>query len=364
MIPLFKIHSNPNIGNAVQKVFDSGFIAQGSVVDEFEEKLGSYLGTKDISCTNSATSALTLAYRLANIAEGDEVITSPMTCMATNEPLDLMGAKLVWADIDPATGNIDPEDVSKKITSKTKAIVGVHWAGQPFEIREINNLARNNNIKVIEDAAHAFGAKYNDEYIGNHSDYVIFSFQAIKHLTTGDGGALVCKSAEDTYRARKLRWFGLDREFQGSKWTQDISESGYKFNMNNINAAIGIENLQNIDFILEKHKDNCSFYDKNINNSNIVKLSRNPHSQTSCWIYTLLTPHRDRLQHYLAEKGIASDVVHVRNDTYSVFKRFSVEDTELKGVQHFCSQHLNIPVGWWVSEQDREYIVDVINKFQ
>ena len=135
-------------------------ITEGEYSDKFEKLFGEYVANTNTSLLNSCTSALTLAYYMSGVGPGDEVISTPMTCMATNEPIDTLGAKIVWADIDPTTGNIDPESIKKKITSKTKAIVGVHWAGQPFEIEEINAIAKSHGIKVIEDAAHATGASF------------------------------------------------------------------------------------------------------------------------------------------------------------------------------------------------------------
>lgn len=361
MIPLFKVFTAPNVGERVQKVFNSGFIAQGKEVDDFEENLKSFLDCRDIAVMNSATSALTVAYKLSGIDRDDEVIVTPLTCMATNEPLDIIGAKLVWADIDPSTGNIDPEDVKRKITKKTKLISAVHWAGQPFEIDEINRIASENEIKVVEDAAHAIGSEYKSVKIGNHSDYVAFSFQAIKHLTTGDGGALVCKNQEDDARSKKLRWFGLDRNYPGSKWTQDITESGFKFNMNNINAAIGNHNLPFLQSLLDKHLENSLFYDNNITNKKITKLSRNNYSKSSCWIYTLKVEDREHFKQHMRLNGVETDPVHVRNDKYSVFKKFYSDD--LVGCNEFCSKHINIPVGWWLSEEQRNKIVDLVNEY-
>jgi dTDP-4-amino-4,6-dideoxygalactose transaminase len=363
MIPLFKVNIPKNIGLILQEVFDSGMITEGEYSDKFENEFTKYVQSNYSCLVNSGTSALTLAYICSNVKPGDEVISTPMTCMATNEPIHTLGAKIVWADIDPKTGNIDPEDVKKKITSKTKAIVGVHWAGMPFDIQAINDIAKQHGVKVIEDAAHALGAKYKGKLIGSHSDYVCFSFQAIKHLTTVDGGAITCNSEEEYTRLKKLRWFGLDRKFKGSKWTQDITESGYKFHMNNVNAAIGLEQLKTIQSVIDAHKKNHKYYDEHISNSKIKKMLQSPDSESSCWIYTVLTPNREELQKYLLEKGIASDVVHVRNDTYSVFKEFVAPLNSLKGCDEFCSQHLNIPVGWWLTDEQKKYIVDVINSY-
>jgi dTDP-4-amino-4,6-dideoxygalactose transaminase len=362
-IPLFKIHTPPNIGAKLQEIFDSGFISEGEHADRFESEFGNYVDNKNCSLVNSCTSALTLAYVASNVGIDDEVITTPMTCMATNEPIHTLGAKIVWADLDPRTGNIDPESVKKRITKKTKAIVGVHWAGQPFEIDEINTIAAEHGIKVIEDAAHALGAKYKEKLIGSHSDFVCFSFQAIKHLTTVDGGAITSKNIKDDLRIKKLKWFGLDRKYPHSKWTQDITEAGYKFHMNNINACIGLEQMKYIDNIVSKHKENYRFYNNNITNSKIIKMREEKHLESACWIYTILTKDREDLQKYLASKNIASDVVHVRNDKYSVFNEYRLSDDLLKGTNEFCSQHLNIPVGWWLTEQDRQYIVDVLNAY-
>ena len=362
MISLFKVHIPDNLNKTLQSVFESGFISEGKQADDFERSFGNFIDNHNTCLVNSCTSALTLAYRVSDIQPGDEIIVTPLTCMATNEPAHLMGAKLVWADIDPMTGNIDPDDVKKKITRNTKAISAVHWAGQPFEIDEINKIAKENNIKVIEDAAHATGATYRGKPIGTHSDYVCFSFQAIKHLTTGDGGAISCQSEEDANRIRKLRWFGLDRKFPHSKWTQDIAESGYKFHMNYINASIGLRQMEHIDSIVQRHKDNSRFYDEFINNKKVIKMSRNDYSESACWIYTVRVQDREHFKSYLLDKGIASDPVHVRNDKYSVFEKF-VPTENLKGTDEFCSQHICIPVGWWLSQDERNYIVETVNDY-
>ena len=365
MIPLFKVHNPQNLGERVETLFNSGQITEGKFSDEFERQFSKFVGNENTSLVNSCTSALTLAYHVCDLREGDEIITTPMTCMATNEPLMMFGIKMVFADINPNTGNIDPEDVQRKITNKTKAIVAVHWAGQPFDIDSINSIARQHDIRVIEDAAHALGAKYNGMPIGSHSDFVCFSFQAIKHLTTGDGGAICSKFKADDTRIKKLRWFGLDRKWsertKKSRWEQDILECGYKFHMNNLNAIIGLEQMKHVDKIIKRHQDNSDFFDTNINNKKIQTLTRSENSRSSSWIYTLLTEQREQFKRYMLEANISADVVHVRNDRYSVFDKF--RNDQLKGCDEFSRKMINIPVGWWVTDKEREYIVDKINKF-
>lgn len=365
MIPLFKIHDPKTLGPLISDLFAKGTITEGEYSDKFEFMLAEYVKNKNTSLVNSCTSALTLAYRLCDLKEGDEVIVTPMTCMATNVPFDSFGVNLVFADIDPNTGNIDPEDVAKKITSKTKAVAAVHWAGQPFDIDAINDIAKSNGLKVVEDAAHALGATYNGRPIGGHSDYTCFSFQAIKHLTTADGGAICSASPLDDERIKKLRWFGLDRKFTAktgrSRWEQDITECGYKFHMNNLNALIGIEQMKHVEDLIGKHKFNSKFYDNHINNSKVKKMTRDPKSESSSWIYSVLVDDREDFKKYLADFGISSDVVHVRNDIYSVFKKYG--KSNLPGCDEFCSKMINIPVGWWLTEEDRNKIVWVVNEY-
>ena len=192
MIPLMKVHTPKGIGEKLQEVFDSGFLTEGEYSDEFEKQFGEYIGNPNVSLVNSCTSAIWLAGHMCDVQPGDEVITTAMTCMATNVPFINMGAKLKIADINPRTGNMDPKSIESLITDKTKAIVIVHWAGQPFDVDALMNFDRtvqadgypawyNDHIPVIEDAAHAIGAKYKGKPVGTVGDYGCFSFQAIKH---------------------------------------------------------------------------------------------------------------------------------------------------------------------------------------
>jgi len=372
MIPLFKIYTPDKIGEKIQEVFDSGFITEGEYSDKFETEIQNFLNSNTVVLVNSGTSSLSLAYHLCDIGPGDEVITSPMTCMATNAPIVTRGAKIVWADIDPTTGNICPKDVANKITNKTKAIVGVHWAGQPFDVDSLMNFERSvqaenypvfysNHIPVIEDSAHALGSKYKGKPAGTLGDYGCFSFQAIKHLTTVDGGALWCKDLDKFNRAKKLKWFGLDRTYKGSKWEQDIVECGYKFHMNNVNAAIGLLQMQHINEIIFKHKNNSLYYDQNISNTKIKLLRRPEDTESSSWIYSLLVDDIDSFKNYMETNGVMCDRVHVRNDKYSVFSQFN--NMNLPGVNEFTEHMINIPVGWWLNKEDIEKIVDLINSY-
>jgi dTDP-4-amino-4,6-dideoxygalactose transaminase len=360
---LFKVHMPKSVDKPLLEVLHSGFIGQGKKVDEFEKKLGQYFGNKRVLTLNSGTSGLHLALRLANVDHGDEVITTAMTCTATNMPILAAGAKIVWADVNPITGLIDPQAIEEKITPKTKAIMMVHFGGIPCDIDAINAIAKKHNLKTIEDGAHAIGAEYKNSKIGNHSDFIIFSLQAIKHFTTIDGGLLLCKDQSDYERGKLLRWYGIDRDAKRKEFRceEDIIEYGYKYHMNDISATIGIEQLKHIDEIVRKHIDNQEYYDQALQNIKGVTVIKKPDvSKSSSWLYTLHIDKRDFFSTWMDEQGVMTSRVHERNDKHTAF---SSSLCKLPGVEAFSATQVSIPVGWWISKLDREYIVNKIQQF-
>lgn len=367
-IPLFKVfkpHNVDEILNPLRSVLESGWVAEGPQVGRFEQMLGKFIGATNVSAVNSCTSALQLSLRLAGVRANDQVITTPMTCMATNEPILLCGAEPVWADIDPNTGNIDPKSIKEKITTRTKAIMVVHWGGYPCDLDEVNAIAQVNNLKVIEDCAHALGARYKDKVIGSYSNYCCFSFQAIKHIHTGDGGAIVCKNVEDHLRARRLRWFGIDREnrreneYGIAEW--NVTEPGYKYHMNDIAATIGIAHLPYAEEVIRKRTDNASYYKNELADlSRLRLLQEKPDRQSSYWLFTARVDDQMGFIRYMKENGIGCSIVHARNDKNSVFANYN--NSALSGVDEFCKEMVCIPVGEWVMEDDRKYICEVIKK--
>ncbi len=223
--------------------------------------LSKRLGSTHVLSVNSGTSAIYLALRLAGVEAGTEVISTPMTCTATNVPILEQGARTVWADFNPMTGNIGLDDVEHKITPKTKNIVAVLWGGCPCELDAINRIATKHRVKLIEVAANAFGATYIGKPIGSRSDSACFSFQAIKHLATIDGGALSCRSEDDFKRGQLLRCFGIDREGKRKDFRcgEDVEEHGYKFHITDVCAAVGVAQPKHIDPILDAHRENSAF---------------------------------------------------------------------------------------------------------
>ena len=212
-VMLFYPYISKKSANNIKKKLEGRWIGQGPMVDKFEKKFKKmFAGKNSVIATGSGTDSLHMAYIMAGLKKGDEVIAPVFTCTATNIPLLYIGAKIKFADCDINTMNISVESIKKIISKKTKAIVVVHYGGLPCDMDEIQKIAKKYKIPIIEDAAHALGAKYNGKPIGSISDYTIFSFQAIKHLTTGDGGMLTIKNNKLEAKAKRIRWFGIDRE--------------------------------------------------------------------------------------------------------------------------------------------------------
>ncbi|MCK4887035.1 MAG: DegT/DnrJ/EryC1/StrS family aminotransferase [Planctomycetes bacterium] len=363
-IPLFKVFMPESILEPLGKVLMSGYIGEGPRVEEFEHQLGElWFDNNNVLAVNNGTAALQLALRLAGVGHNDEVISTAMTCSATNEPIMAMGAKIIWADIDPWTANIDPEDVARKITPKTKAIMCVHWGGYPCDLDELNAIAAKHKIKLIEDACHSFGSTYQGKPIGSHSDFACFSFQAIKHMTTIDGGALVCKSEADCEKGRLLRWYGIDRKSKRKdlRCEADIIEYGYKFHMNDVTATIGLEQLKYVADTIKKHQANATIYNEAFSDLKTVRPLRYKDNRRSAyWLYTMRVKDRCKFMEHMKKMGITVSQVHARNDMHTMFKDFRAE---LPGVDEFISEQISIPVGWWLTDEDLTTIVNAVVEY-
>ncbi|MCS2594502.1 DegT/DnrJ/EryC1/StrS family aminotransferase [Bacteroides fragilis] len=358
MIPLVKpyIPDRKVLMPELENVLYSGYIAEGQPVYDFEKRFQTFIGNPYCLALHSGTDALHLALLLAGVGIGDEVISTPMTAEPTNVAITMVGAKVVWGDVHPATGLLDPDSVRSQITSKTKAIIVVHYAGMVCDMTRFNQISKEFNIPVIEDAAHALGSKFDGQYVGCNSDYTIFSLQAIKHMTTVDGGFLALKSQENMDKARIKRWFGLDKT--KSRLENDIKETGYNYSMNNVNATIGLVQMHFLRSVLDKYISNGKFYDNSLQNIDGLQLI--PYydkTEPSYWLYTMKVDHRDDFVKMLESNGIMASPLHHRNDTHSLF---STSRRILPGLEDFYGKLVHIPCGWWVTEKDRLKIVDCI----
>ena len=362
---LFHPYVSKNSFKNVKKVLSGRWIGQGPLVDKFELKFKSMFAKKNLClATGSGTDALHLSYILSGLKKGDEVIAPLFTCTATNIPFLYMGVKIKFADIDPQTMNISVESVKKLITKKTKAVICMHYGGLPCDLDELHELTKKYKIPLIEDAAHALGATYKGKPIGSISDFTMFSFQAIKHITTADGGMLCMKNKKMIKKAKRIRWFGIDREKkQKATWENDIFEIGYKYQMTDLGASVGLEGLKDFKKILNHRKNIFNIYlEKLSNNKNIICVNKDDGKRThAAWLFTIISKKKDFIQKKLREKKIETNQVHFRNDKYSIFKKF-VKGKKYPNMDYVENKYLAIPVHHKVSFNKAKYIADLINK--
>lgn len=363
-IPLFKVFLPPRdeLMPRLEQVLYGGQISEGPPVAEFEHRFGSFVGCANMLSFYSGTAALHAALALAGIQRGDEVVTTAMTAEPTNMAILHAGGKIVWADVDAANGNLSAAAVTEKLTERSRAVMVVHYGGIPAPIDAIRAAAAAYGIPVIEDAAHALGARYAGKPIGTHSEFVMFSLQAIKHMTTVDGGMLACNGCGDMAallsRGRRFRWFGIDRTMP--RLEVDVAEVGYKYHMNNVTATIGMAQLDRIAPVVARHIENGRYFDRQLQGIAGLDLCRwEGCAEPSYWFYTVLVDRREEFSRHLAAHGIANSQLHKRNDYHSVFAKSRCDLPEL---DKYCQRVVHIPCGWWLDDEHREYIVDVIRQ--
>lgn len=348
------------------------FIGQGKYVDEFERRFAELVAAPLADAcvsTNSCTAALGIALILAGVehGKGHEVIATPMTCTATSGAIVNAGARIVWADVDPATGLIDPADVARKVTPRTKAIVAVDWGGRACDYDALRDAAlvspSGESVPIIEDAAHALLATHRGASIAAAGgDYVCYSFGPIKHLTCSDGGMLVTHRG-DQERARRLRWHGLDRRSSADFRCghQRIAEPGGKWHLTDYNAVVGLANLPDAAWVVGRHRAHAAWYDRHLAGLPGVTLAP-PDPGSAHWCYFLRVEDRDGIrafergrsvQHgftaFMRERNIQTSPVHARNDTHPAY---AGAGGPLPGVDAYDATHVAIPVGWWLSDVD------------
>ena len=363
-ISVFNTYIHPEAAKKVSDVLGSTFISEGKLVKDFEKKLTSELGIKNPVAVNSGTSALHLALVMAGVKRNDEVILSAQTFIATGSVILQQSAVPVFADIEYKTGNISVQSIKNKLSSRTKAIIAVHWGGYPCDMDEIIQLASENNIMVIEDAAHSLGSTYKDKVIGEISDLTCFSFQAIKHLTTGDGGAIACKNKEIFNKTLANRWFGIDRansinSHLGER-VFDIDNLGFKYHMNDYSAALGLANFTNFKKRLNHRIKLANIYRQELSKIDGISLfNYKPDRQSSYWLFGFHVQNRDNFISTLKSKGIMSSVIHQGIDKYKIFGGI---DMELKNQREFDKTQIHIPIHDAVTVEQAYYITETIKK--
>ncbi|KAF5425198.1 dTDP-4-amino-4,6-dideoxygalactose transaminase [Candidatus Methanomarinus sp.] len=305
---------------AVVKVLRSDWITTGPKIEEFENTLCRYIGCKYAVTVNSGTSALDIAVQSLDIPKGSEVITTPFTFVATSNAIIYNSHKPVFVDICSDTFNIDPEEIRKKITKNTRVIIYVDYAGQPCDIKVIREIADEFDLYLIEDASHAIGAEYEHKKVGNFADLTIFSFHPVKHITTGEGGAVVTGDKELYERLLLLRNHGIDKDAQDrygpdASWAYDMVYLGRNYRITDFQAALGVSQLKKLDGFIEKRSELTLMYDELLSDVDAVRLPVVRGNVKHAWhLYTVLLDgsiNRDEFFKYMRAANIGVNVHYI-----------------------------------------------------
>ena len=368
MIPVFKPKMNTEeILNGLRLIFEVGWIGLGPKTAEFEEKFADYIGVKYAIGVNSATSALHLANHILGLKPDDEVIVPSMTFVSTALSVMYAGGVPVFADVLYDTLCIDPNDIERKITSKTKAIIPVHYGGHACLMDEIIDIASKNNLVVIEDVAHGCGGKYKNEMLGSIGSMGCFSFHAVKNLPTGDGGMITTNDKNIYNKLKELRWVGINKDTwdrSSSKnyaWQYSVDELGFKYHMNDITAIIGLAQLKILENDNQKRRDIAKKYNEALT---LLKWLELPvfsnYTKSACHNYVIKTPMRNELNAYLGSKGISTGVHYEPIHHYKVFR---ARDIDLPMTENLLLNLLTLPMFPDLSEDEIERITSYIIQF-
>lgn len=358
----------------VVKVLKSDWLTTGPKVSEFERAICDYIGCKYAIAVNSGTSALDIAVASLNLPKGSEVITTPFTFAATSNALLYNDLKPIFADIDRDTRNIDPEDIERKITPRTKAIIYVDYAGHPCEIEEIQDIANENNLYLIEDACHSFGASYHGQKIGNFADITVFSFHPVKPITTGEGGAVVTNNLKLAQKTRMLHSHGIDKDTisrygPNAGWAYDMKMLGRNYRMTDIQAALGISQLKKIDRFIERRNEIASYYEELLKDIDLLSLPSIKDGIIHGWhIYTVLldeTINRDNLFKYLrTEKNIGTNVHYIPVYRHTYYQEtFDFKEKDYPVTEDVFNRIITLPLYPSMEEKDVEYVTSSISDF-
>lgn len=353
MIPIYKPYMPENIITGINEILYSGQLGFGKHGRKFETQLQNFIDCNYILTVSSYNVAMQIVLSTLGLKFGDEVIASPVSCLASNQPFAVRGLKVIWADINPETGTMCPDDVKSKITKNTKAIFHNHFCGFLGEIDEINSIGRVFGIPVIDDGIEAFGSQYKGKKLGNlDTDVTVFSFQTVRLPNTIDGGALIFKDKSLYEKALLIRDYGIERTIFRNDEGEinpecDIKLEGYGGLMSELNSFIGTKQMDDIEKLLAIQKDNASIWDEKFaNHPSIVPLKKIQDVVPNYWVYGTLCKNKAETIKDFKEKGFYATGVHINNNIYSVFDN----KISLKGVNEFINHFVAIPSGWWINK--------------
>lgn len=350
MIPIFKPYMPENIQEGLNEILYSGKLSYGKYGKEFEQKLSEYIDHKNVLTVSTYNQAMLIVLSTLGLKPGDEVIASPVSCLASNQPFVIKGLNVVWGDVNPKTGSLCIDDVRSKITTNTKAIFHNHYCGYLGDIEAMNALGKEYGITVIDDCIEAFGSELHGNKTGNlGTDITVFSFQTVRLPNTIDGGALVFNDYELFEKAKKIRDYGIDRTSFRDELNEinpkcDIKLEGYGALMSEINSFIGIHQMNDIHKLIEKQRINAQLWQKSIDEMKVISsLEITTNTKPNNWVYGILSENKVATIKKFREQSFYATSVHINNNIYSVFNN----KDQLKGVEEFMNHFIAIPCGWW-----------------
>ncbi len=350
---------------AVSNVLKNEYLGMGEQVKEFENKLSAFFGRPTV-CVVNGTAALHLSVEALGISEGDEILIQSLTYVASVQAISATNAKPIFCDIDPRTLTIDLDDAEKRLTKRTKAIMPVHYAGGVGRLKDIYLFAQKHNLRVIEDAAHAFGTIYNKKLVGSFGDIACFSFDGIKNITSGEGGCIVTNNEDLIKKIKDLRLLGVEKDtenrFSGKRsWEFDVKNQGWRYHMSNLMAAIGTEQLKRIDEFSNKRRCLSKLYYKFLSNLEPINLPEIDYENVLMHIFPILLDeslNRENIRSELLKKGIQTGIHYFPNHLLSFYKSKSIVD--LKNTESIYPRLVTLPLHPDLSEEDIRYIVNCL----
>lgn len=365
---------------AISRVLKSCWLGMGAEVKMFEEEVKKYLGAKHFIAVNTGTSAIHLALLVIGVKEGDEVIVPSLTFVGSIHPIIYCGAKPVFCEVNYDTLNIDVKDVEKKITKKTKAVIPVHYSGQSVDMDKLLSLGKKYGIKIIEDAAHAFGSVYKGRKIGSFGDITCFSFDPIKNITCGEGGGIATPNSAWAKDVILKRLMGIDKEtlvrYKNKRsWHYRVKSIGFRYHMSNINAAIGLAQINKLNKIIDRKKQISKKYDSALKEVKEIDLVKKDYNETAPFNYIIkVKTKRNKLIDYLKEKGIDTGIHYIPNHIQPFFKKINVRscrpsaslrtgDLSLPVTDKLYKEILTLPLYYGMTDKDIDKVINEVIKF-
>lgn len=368
MIPYGKQTIDQDDIQAVVDVLQSDFLTTGPKIAEFEQTVADYVGAKYAVAISNGTSALHAACFVAGIGPGDEVITTPLTFAASANCVLYCGGTPVFADVDPKTYNIDPEDIQRKITDRTKAIIAVHLAGQPCDMDAIHSIAREHGLIVIEDGAHALGSVYKGKKVGSMSDMTTFSFHPVKPITTGEGGMIVTDN-EDFYKKMILfRSHGITRDDSmmtrnDGPWFYQQFDLGYNYRITDIQCALGCSQMKKLDRFLALRKEIVAHYNEAFADcDNIITPYQLSDTESGWHLYIVQVKNCDRRQVFekMREKGIGVNVHYIPVYMHPYYQEHGYENVHCANAEEIYSHIISLPLYPGLTSEQQDYVIDTL----